>query len=324
MKHILVTGCAGYIGSNLVDYLLERNYVVIGIDNLNDFYSPKIKKHNISESLKNDNFIFYELDLLDFDKVTEVFSNNKIDAIVHLAAYAGVTYSFEDPLLYVRNNLEVTTHLLNLCVKYKINNFIFASTSSIYGNSEAPFREDMSTDHPLAPYPATKKACEVMCAVYSEAYGINSTIFRFFNPLDIRIRPDLALTKLIRSALFGDEFPQYQDLEATGRDYCYLQNMLEVIVNVIENPLRYEIFNLGNSAPVTLGKLVSAVEKVTGKSVNLVRMPERKGEMTLTFADVSKAEKMLGYKSKTPIEFIVEKYYKWFLLQDEWYQKGNY
>ena len=324
MKHILVTGCAGYIGSNLVDYLLERNYVVIGIDNLNDFYSPKIKKLNISESLKNPNFIFYEIDLLDFPKVSQVFEANKIDAVVHLAAYAGVTYSFENPLLYVRNNVEVTTNLLNLCVRHKVNNFIFASTSSIYGNANAPFREDMSTDQPLAPYPATKKACEVMMSVYSEAYGINSTIFRFFNPLDIRIRPDLALTKLIRSALFGEEFPQYQDLESTGRDYCYLQNMLEVITFVIENPFKYEIFNLGNSAPVTLGKLVSAVEKVTGKSVNLVRMPERKGEMTLTFADVSKAEKMLGYKSKTPIEFIVEKYYKWFLLQDEWYQKGKY
>jgi UDP-glucuronate 4-epimerase len=324
MKHILVTGCAGYIGSNLTDFLLQNNYVVIGIDNLNDFYSPKIKKHNIKAALKNENFIFYELDLLNYSKVEEVFKNNKIEAIVHLAAYAGVTYSFEDPLLYVRNNLEVTTNLLNMCVKYQVNNFIFASSSSIYGDSEAPFKESMSTDAPLAPYPATKKACEVMCKVYSHAYGINSTIFRFFNPLDIRIRPDLALTKLIRSAMFGEEFPQYQDLNSTGRDYCYLQNMLEVIMHVIENPLRYEIFNLGNSAPVTLGHLVAAVEKVVGKSVNLVRMPERKGEMTLTFADVSKAEKMLGYKSKTPIEFIVDKYYKWFITQEEWYQKGNY
>ncbi len=324
MKHILVTGCAGYIGSNLTDFLLDNNYVVVGIDNLNNFYSPKIKKHNIENALKNKNFVFYELDLLNYSKVEEVLVNNKIDSIVHLAAYAGVTYSFEDPLLYVRNNLEVTTNLLNMCVKYKVNNFIFASSSSIYGDSEAPFKESMSTDAPLAPYPATKKACEVMCKVYSHSYGINSTIFRFFNPLDIRIRPDLALTKLIRSALYGEEFPQYQDLNSTGRDYCYLQNMLEVIMQVIENPLRYEIFNLGNSAPVTLGHLVEAVEKVVGKSVNLVRMPERKGEMTLTYADVSKAEKMLGYKSKTPIEFIVNKYYKWFITQDEWYQKGNY
>ena len=324
MKHILVTGCAGFIGSNLSDFLLNSGYVVIGIDNLNDYYSPKIKKYNIQETLKNPNFIFYELDLLNYSKVEEIFSRNKIDALVHLAAFAGVTYSFDEPLLYVRNNVEVTTNLLNLCVKYKVTNFIFASTSSVYGNAEAPFVESKSTDNPLAPYPATKKACEVMASVYSNAYGINTTIFRFFNPLDIRIRPDLALTKLIRSAMFGEEFPQYQDLNSTGRDYCYLQNMLEVIAFVIENPFKYEIFNLGNSKPVTLGKLVTAVEDVVGKSVNLVRMPERKGEMTLTFADVSKAEKMLGYKSKTPIEFIVKKYYNWFKDQDDWYQKGNY
>jgi UDP-glucuronate 4-epimerase len=163
-----------------------------------------------------------------------------------------------------------------------------------------------------------------MCSVYSKNYGLNVTIFRFFNPLDIRIRPDLALTKLIKSALYGDEFPQYQDLSSTGRDYCYLQNLLEAMEFALLNPFKYEIFNLGNSSPVTLGKLVETVETVVGKKVNLVRMPERKGEMTLTFADVSKAEKMLGYKSKTPLEFIVEKYYNWFLNQEDWYQKGKY
>lgn len=324
MKTILVTGCAGFIGSNLCEYLLNKNYKVVGLDNFNDYYSPKIKRFNIKDFIENPNFYLIEEDLTSYSKIEEVFRNVKFDAIVHLAAYAGVTYSFEKPLVYVKNNVEVTTNLLDLCVKYGVNNFIFSSTSSIYGDAPSPFREDMFTDNPLAPYPATKKACEVMCSVYSKNYGLNTTIFRFFNPLDIRIRPDLALTKLIKSALYGEEFPQYQDLNSTGRDYCYLQNMLEVIEFVINNPLKYEVFNLGNSSPVTLGKLVETVEKVVGKKVNLVRMPERKGEMTLTFADVSKAEKMLGYKSKTSLEFIVEKYYNWFLNQEEWYQKGNY
>lgn len=324
MKTILVTGCAGYIGSNLVGYLLNKNYKVIGIDNLNSYYSPKIKMFNIQEFLSNSNFTFIKEDLLNFESIEKIFSENKIDALVHLAAFAGVTYSFDEPLIYVRNNLEVTTNLLNLCVKYHVSNFIFASSSSIYGDSPAPFTEDMSTDKPLSPYPATKKSCEVMSYVYSNTYDINVSILRFFNPLDIKIRPDLALTKLIRSSLYGDEFPQYQDLHSTGRDYCYLENMLEAIEFIINNPFKYEIFNLGNSSPVTLGKLVEAVEHVTGKQVNLVRMPERKGEMTLTFADVSKAEKMLNYKSKTPIEFIVQKYYNWFIKQEEWYRKGNY
>jgi len=324
MKTILVTGCAGFIGSNFCEYLLKKNYKVIGVDNFNEYYSPKIKRFNLKEFEKNPNFYLIEEDLINYHKIEEIFKNVSLDAVVHLAAYAGVTYSFEKPLIYVKNNVEVTTNLLDFCVKYKVGNFLFSSTSSIYGDSPSPFREDMSTDHPLAPYPATKKACEVMCSVYSKNYGLNVTIFRFFNPLDIRIRPDLALTKLIKSALYGDEFPQYQDLSSTGRDYCYLQNLLEAMEFALLNPFKYEIFNLGNSSPVTLGKLVETVETVVGKKVNLVRMPERKGEMTLTFADVSKAEKMLGYKSKTPLEFIVEKYYNWFLNQEDWYQKGKY
>jgi UDP-glucuronate 4-epimerase len=324
MKTILVTGCAGFIGSNFCEYLLKKNYKVIGVDNFNEYYSPKIKRFNLKEFEKNPNIYLIEEDLINYHKIEEIFKNVSLDAVVHLAAYAGVTYSFEKPLIYVKNNVEVTTNLLDLCVKYKVGNFLFSSTSSIYGDSPSPFREDMSTDHPLAPYPATKKACEVMCSVYSKNYGLNVTIFRFFNPLDIRIRPDLALTKLIKSALYGDEFPQYQDLSSTGRDYCYLQNLLEAMEFALLNPFKYEIFNLGNSSPVTLGKLVETVETVVGKKVNLVRMPERKGEMTLTFADVSKAEKMLGYKSKTPLEFIVEKYYNWFLNQEDWYQKGKY
>jgi UDP-glucuronate 4-epimerase len=324
MKTVLVTGCAGFIGSNFCEYLLNKNYKVVGVDNFNDYYSPKLKRFNIQSFIKNPNFYLIEEDLINYTKIEELFRNVKVDCVVHLAAYAGVTYSFEKPLLYVKNNIEVTTNLLDLCVKYKVTNFIFSSTSSIYGDSIAPFREDMQTDCPLAPYPATKKASEVMSYVYSKNYGLNISIFRFFNPLDIKIRPDLALTKLIKSALYNEEFPQYQDLSTTGRDYCYLQNLLEAMEFVIKNPFRYEIFNLGNSSPVTLGKLVEVVESVTGKSVNLVRMPIRKGEMVLTFADVSKAEKMLGYKSKTPLEFIVKKYYNWFLDQEDWYKKGNY
>jgi len=321
---VLVTGCAGYIGSNLVDYLLNKKYLVVGIDNFNDFYSPKIKRENLKNALENERFKLYEIDLLEFEKLEAIFAEEKFDVVVHMAAYAGVTYSFEKPLVYVRNNVEVTTEILNLCKKYEVNNFIFASSSSVYGENPTPFNENMPTDLPLAPYPATKKACEVMIATFSKNSNLNATILRFFNPLDIRVRTDLALYKLIRSAVHGTDFPQYQDLNATGRDYCYLQNMLDAIEYIIQNPFKYEIFNLGNSSPVTLGKLIFAVEKVTGKRVNIVKMPKRAGEMTFTFADIAKAKRMLGYQAETPIEFIVEKYYKWFLSQPEWYQKGEF
>jgi UDP-glucuronate 4-epimerase len=325
MKKILVTGCAGFIGSNFVDYLLALSYQVVGIDNFNnEIYPGKIKRENIKDALRNPNFKLYELDLIKFDEVNKVFQEEKFDAVVHLAAFAGVTHSYEYPLKYVENNEMVTTGLITSCLKNNVHNFLFASTSSVYGKNPTPFLEEFNTDHPLAPYPASKKASEVMLSAFSQNYDLNVSIFRFFNPLDIRIRPDLALSKLVRSALFGEEFPQYQDLNTTGRDYCYLQDMFVAMENAIKNPLKYEIFNLGNSSPVTLGKLVETVERVTEKKVNLVRMPERKGEMTLTYSDITKARSMLGYEPKTTIEQIVRKYYSWFLEQPEWYKKGDY
>ena len=324
MNTILVTGCAGFIGSNLTEFLLKRGYSVIGIDNFNNYYSPKIKHYNLKDFKENPNFLLLSQDLTNYDFVKNLFEKTKIDAVIHLAAYAGVTFSFEKPLLYVKNNEEVTANLLEMCSQHNVSNFIFASTSSVYGNNPTPFVESMSSDFPLAPYPASKKASEVMSYVYSKTYDINVAILRLFNPLGLRIRPDLALTKLVRSAIFGDEFPQYQDLNSTGRDYCDLDNIMISIHYLLQNPVKYEIFNLGNSSPTTLGGLVEAVNEVTGKRVNLVRMPERLGEMQLTFADSSKAEKLIKYNTKTPLKKIVEKYYNWYLNQEEWYQKGNY
>jgi UDP-glucuronate 4-epimerase len=324
MNTILVTGCAGFIGSNLTEFLLKRGYRVIGIDNFNNYYSPKIKHYNLKDFKENPNFLLLSQDLTNYDFVKNLFEKTKIDAVIHLAAYAGVTYSFEKPLLYVKNNEEVTANLLEMCSRHNVSNFIFASTSSVYGNNPTPFVESMSSDFPLAPYPASKKASEVMSYVYSKTYDINVAILRLFNPLGLRIRPDLALTKLVRSAIFGDEFPQYQDLNSTGRDYCDLDNIMISIHFLLQNPVKYEIFNLGNSSPTTLGGLVEVVNEVTGKRVNLVRMPERLGEMQLTFADSSKAEKLIKYNTKTPLKKIVEKYYNWYLNQEEWYQKGNY
>jgi UDP-glucuronate 4-epimerase len=322
---ILVTGAAGFIGSNLTGYLLKRNYQVVGIDNFNDYYSPKIKEYNLKDFTENPNFKLYRTDLLQKDALDEIFtSEEKFDAIIHLAAWAGVTNSFEVPDIYVRNNLEATVNLLELCKKGFCQNFIFASTSSIYGNNPTPFTEEMSTDFPLAPYPATKKACEVMIYTYAENFGINSTVFRIFNPNGPRMRPDLALPKLIKSCEFGIEFPQYwsdEDSEKTGRDYCFVEHMFEAMEAVINKPLKYEVFNLGNSSPVTLAELIKTVEKVTGRQVNIKKMPPRKGEMMVTYANIEKANRMIGYNPSTSIQKIVEIYYQWFLTQEDWYKK---
>ncbi len=316
---ILITGVAGFFGSNLAEYLLSKGHKILGIDNFNDYYSPKIKRYNIKDFEHQPNFKLYELDIT--GNIETVFEKEqRIDAIVHLAAWAGVTRSFDIPTVYVRNNVEGTVNLVNLAVKYKISNFIFASTSSVYGKNPTPFREDMEADTPLAPYPATKRACEIMLKTYATNYDINVTIFRIFNPQAPRMRPDLALPKMIKSCLYGTEFPVYWSTLDPKRDYCYIVHMFEAIDRVLEKPLKYEIFNLGNSLPVGLNELMDIVEDVTGRKINKKIMPERKGEMEVTYADIEKARKLLHYNPKTNLRECVSIYYEWFKNQEEWYR----
>lgn len=320
---IIVTGAAGFIGSNLVEFLLNKGHEVVGIDNFNDFYNPKIKEYNIKDFAKEEKFLLARIDLTDTAALEKVFIEQKdIDAVVHLAALPGVTKSFDTPALYVRHNIEATINLIEMCKKYGPKNFIFASSSSVYGDGITPFIETMATDFPLAPYPATKKSCEILLYSYAKNFGINTTILRIFNPNGPRLRPDLAIPKLVKSCLYKTEFSKFVGDE-TGRDYCYVGHILEAIETVAKNPFAYEIFNLGNSSPVTLKELIETVEEVTGKKANVVEKPARKGEMNITFANVSKAEKMLGYKPNTSIKRIVEIYYEWFLKQEDWYKNFN-
>ncbi len=322
--NILVTGAAGFFGSNLSEYLLNKNHTVVGVDNFNSFYNPKIKEHNIKDFKAHPNFTLHRFDLLDTQKTTALFETHKFDAVIHLAAWAGVTDSLENPLTYVRNNLEVTTELAELAVKHKVGNFVFASTSSVYGPNLTPFSEDMTTDYPLAPYPATKKACEVMLYGYQKNYGLPVTIFRIFNPIGPRLRPDLALPKLLRSCLYPSHpFPQYwQNAGETARDYTYILHMFEAVDAVLAHPQQYEIFNLGNSTPEKLSTLIDTVGKVVGKSPVIEIKGTRMGEMVDTYANIDKAKKVLGYDPKTTMAECVQIYYDWFMQQDENYQKG--
>lgn len=322
---LLITGSAGFVGSNLTEYLLNKNHSVLGIDNFNDFYDPKVKHYHIREFANHPNFSLYNIDLNDLVSLEDVFSKNAdINTVVHLAAWPGVTKSFDIPTVYVKNNIEATVNVLEMCKKYSVNNFIFASTSSIYGDGKVPFEETMSTDFPLAPYPATKKACEVMLYSYAKNFGINTSILRIFNPNGKRLRPDLAIPKLIKSCLYNTEFPLYWSEEEShkiGRDFCYVEHILEAIETIAANPFEYEIFNLGNSAPVTIAELIQTVQEVTGKQANVVHKPSRKGEMQLTYSNNQKAQKMIGYNPTTSISKIVEIYYDWFLQQEDWYKQ---
>jgi len=320
---VLVTGVAGYIGSDLAEYLLNKSYDVVGIDDFNNNYDPKVKHYNIKDFKDHKHFKLYAVDLLESTKVNKIFANEKFDAVIHLAAYAGVTYSVERPVENVRNNVEVTVILLEACKKHKVDNFLFASTSSIYGDNPTPFKEEMNTDLVLAPYPATKKSCEVLLYAYAQNFGINVSIFRIFNPLGLRMRPDLALPMIIKSCEFGTEFPMYwtwEQAEKTGRDYCYINHIFEAFESVLEKPLKYEIFNVGNSSPQTLKDFVGTIEKVCGKKAHVKVMPARQGEMLLTFANIDKAKKMLGYHPSTSMEQVIKKYYDWFMQQEDWYK----
>jgi len=320
---ILITGVAGFFGSNLAEYLLEKGHTIIGIDNFNNYYSPAVKEYNIREFINNPNFKLNRISIMDKDALEKVFLEEQPEAIVHLAAWAGVTYSIEHPDIYIQTNVEGTTNMAELGVKYKVKSFVFASTSSVYGSNPVPFTEDMAITDPKSPYPVTKYAAEIMLRTYSDNFGLPVTVFRIFNPQGKRMRPDLALSKLIRSCEYGDEFPIYQDLNDTKRDYCYIGHMMDAMLYVMQNPFKYETFNLGNSNPVSLGDLITDVEEVTGKKVNSKVMPARKGEMELTYANIEKAKKMIGYNPTTPIKQSIKIFYDWYMHQDENYKKGQ-
>lgn len=318
----MVTGAAGFIGSNTCEYLLNNGHTVIAIDNFNDYYDPKIKEYNVKDFLNNENFKLYRDDILDVKALTHIFETEKPQAIIHLAAWAGVTRSLKEPVTYVKNNVEGTVNLAELAVKHDVKSFIFASTSSIYGDNPTPFTEEMSTDHPLAPYPATKKACEVILGTYNRNYGLNVTVFRIFNPIGPRQRPDLAISILVRSCLQDDvTFYKYQS--GTGRDYTYVGHLAEAFEYVCENPQPFEIFNLGNSNPVIIEDMIAAVENVVGQKPKIKDMPERKGEMNVTYSNSEKAKKMINFNPTTTIEEGIKIYYEWFLAQSDEYKKGD-
>ena len=330
MKKILVTGAAGFIGSNLCEYLLDHNYKVIGLDNFTEKfdarYTPKIKHYHIKDFKDHKNFTLYSIDLLDIPALKNLFDKeNDITDVIHMAGWADVTQSFVESDVYVKNNVEATMTLVLEMLSHKIHNLIFASTSSVYGEiNDIPFFETMNTDHPLAPYGASKKACEVFLSTYSKYYDLNVSIFRIFNPIGKRLRTNLAIPRLVNSCEIGSKFYQFQDLNKSGRDYTHINHIFEACEFLFENPVRYEIFNMGNGDYTTLGDLIDIVQDISGKSANVVKGEERKGEQKFTFANVDKAKKMLNFNPKTSVKDAIKEYYDWFMQQEDWYKKGDY
>lgn len=323
MDTILITGGAGFIGSNLIDKLLEENNEVTTIDNFNNYYDPQIKEKNILEIRKNmgklnineKNFKLYRGDIRDKNILRTIFKENKINLIIHLAAMAGVRTSIDNPKLYYEVNLNGTLNLLEVARINRINKFIFGSSSSIYGNNQKiPFNEEDEVNHPISPYAASKKAGELLCYTYHHLYDLNVACLRFFTVYGPRQRPDLAIHKFTKLILKNKSIPFYGNGK-TERDYTYIDDAVEGIIKTIiwikKNRRKYEIFNLGSSRKISLNEMVKAIEDVLYKKAILKKLPMQHGDVNRTYADISKAENVLGYNPKT--EFIegIKKFVEW-------------
>lgn len=323
MKTYLITGGAGFIGSSLADYLLKDGNKVVVIDNFNSYYNPTIKENNVKENLNNPNYKLERIDIRDAENVKRVFKENNIDTVVHLAAMAGVRPSIENPVLYQEVNCMGSQNILEAMKENNIKNIVFASSSSVYGNTkEVPFKEEYVVDFAISPYAATKKANEVMTHVYHKLYNFNVIMLRFFTVYGERQRPDLAINKFTRLILEDKEIPMFGD-GSTSRDYTYIGDIVDGISKSIkyveENENVYEILNLGESEPITLRDMIKTIEEVTGKTAKINRLPMQPGDVDRTFADISKAKGLIGYNPKTSFKEGITRFVEWYKINKDLY-----
>ena len=308
---VLVTGGAGFIGSHVVDRLMETGEDVVCIDNLDPFYDPEIKKRNIKHNLGRENFKFTEIDIRD-KELHDIFRGNDISKVIHLAARAGVRPSIKDPVGYVDVNVRGTINLLELSREYGVENFIFGSSSSVYGvNKKVPFSEDDRLEKQISPYATSKRSAELFCNTYNHLYNIPITCLRFFTVYGPRQRPEMATHKFTRLIDQGKEIQMFGD-GASKRDYTYISDIVDGILNSLNKKYDFEIFNLGESKTVELKYLISLIEENLGKKTLIRKLPDQPGDVPITSADISKAKRLLGYNPHVPIEEGVKRFVSWY------------
>lgn len=314
-KNILVTGGAGFIGSHLVDRLLdEGRWAVTVIDDFNDFYSPSIKRSNVVQHLTHADYKLIEGDIRDIAALEQVFAEGSFDCIVHLAARAGVRPSLNQPRLYLETNVTGTLNLLELAKQYRVEQFVFGSSSSLYGiNEKVPFAEDDRIYQPISPYAATKAAGELLCHTYSHLHGIRTICLRFFTVYGARQRPDLAIHKFARLITEGKPIQMFGDGK-TRRDYTYIDDIIQGVRASIDYTANmHEVFNLGESQTVELWELIELLERSLDVRAEIDRQAMQPGDVPVTFADISKARRLLNYDPKTKIADGIPKFVEWFL-----------
>lgn len=325
MKNILVTGGAGFIGSHLCEKLLIEGNKVIIIDNFNDFYDPKIKRNKIKKlmnivsenSINSDKLKVLEGDFRNVEFLNELFDTERIDVIVHLAAMAGVRPSIENPELYYDVNIMGTLNLLEQCRKKHIKKFVFASSSSVYGNNEkVPFSETDIVDNPISPYAATKKSGELLCHTYHYLYDMSIASLRFFTVYGPGQRPDLAIHKFTKLIKENKPIPFFGDGN-TSRDYTYIDDIIDGVLKsiewVVENKKSYEVFNLGGDKTVSLKEMVETIEDTLEIDAIINKLPMQQGDVNRTCADISHSKEVLGYYPKTTFKEGIEKFVNWYL-----------
>ena len=308
-RKILVTGHAGFIGSHLARKLLNLGFIVAGVDNYNDYYDPKYKVKNAASFLANPNFSEHRIDILDQKKLKQVFDKQKFDCVIHLAARAGVRPSILNPGLYHQVNVIGTANLLQLAKQNKVEKFIFASSSSVYGNQKKiPFSETDKLAKPVSPYAATKLAGEKLC----RESGLNTTVLRFFTVYGPGGRPDMAPYLFVRAIQAGQPIIRYGD-GSTKRDYTYIDDIVSGIVAAIGKAWPFEIINLGHNHPVSLSDFIKTIEAITGKKAKIVEKPRHPADVPLTYADIAKAQKLIAWRPTTDLPTGLKRFIGWYL-----------
>lgn len=314
---VLVTGCAGFIGWRVSSYLLAAGHQVLGVDNLNEAYDPRLKRWRLTELQRCNGFSFRRLDICDRQSMETVFSEDgPFECVVNLAARAGVRPSVENPWAYMDTNLTGSLNLLELCRLHRVPKFVLASTSSLYGENQRPFREDQPTDRPLSPYAASKKAAEVICHVYHHLYGLDVTVLRYFTVYGPAGRPDMSIFRFIRWIAEGEPLVLYGD-GSQERDFSFVDDIAWGTVLALK-PMGYEIINLGSDRPVSLRRVIGSLEELLGRKAQVTYFSKHPADVEATWADVSKAREILGWEPRTSLEEGLRHTVDWYLQNRSW------
>lgn len=315
--NVLVTGCAGFIGSAVCRLLTEQGDTVFGIDTLNDAYDPRIKQSRMDGLRDVSGFTWHQMDVTDRSGLTSLFGSQKFDSVVNMAARAGVRQSTADPWSYFETNVTGTLNLLELCRTSSVNRFVLASSSSVYGDAPVPFSENAKSDRPLSPYAASKKAAEVLCHSYFHNYSINATCLRFFTVFGPAGRPDMSMFRFIRWICEGDEVQVYGD-GRQQRDFTYVDDVAQGVVEAARRDLGYEIINLGSDRPVELLSVIRRIEERSGRSARIVHTAPNPLDSVTTHADVTKARELLNWRASISVEEGIDRAVDWYLDNSSW------